>query len=219
MAVIRTLLPRKGIIQPRHGDNYEADLDHNWQIIDSALQDANDVQAAILTYAVAQWLQDINVSGVVSGFALSSSSTLAPALTSGVLYAQGTRYSPQNPVSPPAPASSTRYLWYNSHSGFYYTANSTPQAVGDALLGFVTTDSTRVTSTQNATKVYGFLPVTSPNAGNFTLTHNLGRTPVGAQIAMTSPGAVWFQTPFMFDSTSLYLAASDIGLSACIQVW
>ena len=30
MAVVRTVLPRKGIIQPQHGDNYEADLDANW---------------------------------------------------------------------------------------------------------------------------------------------------------------------------------------------
>lgn len=97
MAVIRTLLPRKGIIQPRHGDNYEADLDHNWLIIDSALQDANDVRAAIVPFTVAQWLQDTNVSGVVSGFALSSSPTLAPGLSPGVLYAQGARYSPSSP--------------------------------------------------------------------------------------------------------------------------
>ena len=27
MAIVRTVLPRKGIIQPRHGDSYEADLD------------------------------------------------------------------------------------------------------------------------------------------------------------------------------------------------
>jgi hypothetical protein len=219
MAVIRTILPRKGIIQPRHGDNYESDLDHNWQIIDAALQDANDVQAAILNTAVAQWLQDISISGVVSGFNLSSSSTLAPALACGVLYAQGIRFCPQAPAPPPAPANSTRYLWYNCQAGFYYTAALTPQAVGDALLGTVTTDSTRVISASNATKVYGFLPVTSPDSGNFTLPHNLGRTPVGAQVSMTSPGAIWFQTPLMFDSTSLYLSASDTGLSASVQVW
>ncbi len=47
MAVTRTVLPRKGIIQPRHGDNYEADLDQNWLTIDNLLQDAEDVQAAI----------------------------------------------------------------------------------------------------------------------------------------------------------------------------
>ncbi len=47
MAVTRTVLPRKGIIQPKHGDNYEADLDQNWLTIDNLLQDAADVQAAI----------------------------------------------------------------------------------------------------------------------------------------------------------------------------
>ena len=48
MAVVRTVLPRKGIIQPQHGDNYEADLDANWLTIDSSLQDAADVQAEVL---------------------------------------------------------------------------------------------------------------------------------------------------------------------------
>ena len=37
MAVVRTILPRKGLIEPQHGDNYEADVDTNWQIIDSLL--------------------------------------------------------------------------------------------------------------------------------------------------------------------------------------
>jgi len=29
MAVVRTVLPRKGIIEPQHGANYETDLDTN----------------------------------------------------------------------------------------------------------------------------------------------------------------------------------------------
>ncbi len=47
MAIVRTVLPRKGIIQPRHGDNYEADMDNNWSLIDSLLQDSGDLQAAV----------------------------------------------------------------------------------------------------------------------------------------------------------------------------
>jgi hypothetical protein len=53
MAVVRTVLPRKGIIQPQHGDNYETDLDQNWQTIDSLLQDADDVVAALTAGQVA----------------------------------------------------------------------------------------------------------------------------------------------------------------------
>lgn len=53
MAVTRTVLPRKGIIQPRHGDNYETDLDANWSTIDSLLQDADDVaEFNCIRYAV-----------------------------------------------------------------------------------------------------------------------------------------------------------------------
>lgn len=42
MAVNRTVLPRKGIIQPKHGDNYEADLDANWQLIDDNMMGKAD---------------------------------------------------------------------------------------------------------------------------------------------------------------------------------
>ncbi|HET7842462.1 MAG TPA: hypothetical protein VFM21_12690, partial [Terriglobia bacterium] len=68
MAVVRTVLPRKGIIQPQHGDNYEADLDANWLTLDSLLQDTSDIQAAVLTAGTVQGLlQDLGISGVVAG--------------------------------------------------------------------------------------------------------------------------------------------------------
>jgi hypothetical protein len=67
MAVVRTVLPRKGIIEPQHGSNYEADLDANWLTIDSLLQDANDVQNAIIAAGTVEaWLMDTGLSGVVS---------------------------------------------------------------------------------------------------------------------------------------------------------
>ena len=63
MAIVRTVLPRKGIIQPRHGDSYEADLDTNWSLLDSLLQDSADVQAAVLAAGTVEtWLQDRGVS-------------------------------------------------------------------------------------------------------------------------------------------------------------
>jgi hypothetical protein len=109
MAIVRTILPRKGIIQPKHGDNYETDLDTNWSLIDSLLQDGSDVQAAVLAAGTVEaWLKDRGISGVVSGFDLATSATLTPGLGVGVLYAQGKRYAPASAPDPgAAPASST----------------------------------------------------------------------------------------------------------------
>jgi len=220
MAVVRTILPRKGIIQPRHGDNYEADLDTNWQIIDSLLQDAADVQAAITAApTVAAWLQDRGLCGVISGFDLSTSANLTPGLAAGVLYAQGLRYAPGSPAPGPAPASSTSYLWCNAVSGFYYDLTGTPAAEGDAFLGTVTTDSSHVTAVANALHLFGRISVTAPVAGDFSITHSLGRVPRGALIYLTSGGALWFQSPDMFDATSLFLVASAAGLTAQIELW
>ncbi len=220
MAVTRVVLPRKGIIQPRHGDNYEADLDTNWQIIDSCLQDAADVQAAIAASgALASWLVDRGLSGVACGFDLSTSASLVPGVAPGVLYAQGIRFQSSAPDPGPPPAGAASYLWYNSQSGFYYSLACIPNQAGDAYLGKVVTDASHVTAVTSATKLYGRVPVTAPNAGNFTWPHNLGRAPAGALIYMTSGGALWFQSPTLFDATSLYLTSSDAGVSASIEVW
>jgi hypothetical protein len=220
MAVVRTILPRKGLIEPQHGDNYEADVDTNWQIIDSLLQDGTDVQAAITAAGtVAAWLQDRGMSGVISGFGLTTSAILTPGLAAGVLYAQGLRYAPGAPAPGPAPASSTSYLWYNAVGGFYYNLTGTPATRGDALIGTVTTDPTRVTAVVNATRLFSRISVTAPAAGNFSVTHSLGRVPLGALIYLTSGGALWFQSPTMFDATNLFLIASAAGLTAQVELW
>jgi hypothetical protein len=221
MAVIRTVLPRKGIIQPRHGDNYEIDLDTNWTVIDSLLQDATDVQAAVLAAGTVEaWLKDLSVCGVVSGFSLGTSTTLTPALATGVLYAQGKRYAPASAPNPgPAAASSTSYLFYNSASGFYYNLTGFATATGDAFLGRVVTDATRVTAVTDATKLYGQVVAAPGAAGSFALAHGLGRVPAGALIQMTSSGAIWFQSSAMYDATNLYLVASDGGVTAKVLLW
>jgi hypothetical protein len=36
---------------------------------------------------------------------------------------------------------------------------------------------------------------------------------------MTSGGAIWFQTPTMWDATNLYLVASAAGATAKVAVW
>lgn len=221
MAIVRTVLPRKGIIQPRHGDNYEADLDTNWQIIDSLLQDAADVQAAVAAAgSVETWLADRGLSGVISGFDLSTSATLTPGLAAGVLYAQGKRYAPGSAPSPgAAPGNATSHLWYNSATGFYYNQTGIAAVVGDAYLGQVTTNTTAVTSVVPATKLYGQVSVTASAPGNFSAPHRLGRTPAGAIIYMTSGGAIWFQSPTLYDETNLYLVASAAEITGKVQIW
>ena len=221
MAIVRTILPRKGIIQPRHGDNYETDLDTNWQIVDSLLEDSSDVEAAILAAGTVEaWLLDRGLSGVISGFTLSTSGTLTPGLTAGFLYAQGKRYAPASAPNPgAAPALSTSFLWRNSVTGFYYNLTGLPAVTGDAYLGSVVTNATQVTAVTTSSKVYGRIAVAAPAGGNFTVPHKLGRTPLGALIYMTSAGVVWFQPSPMFDATNLYLAASDAGLTAEVQIW
>jgi hypothetical protein len=220
MAVVRTVLPRKGIIEPKHGDNYETDLDTNWELLDSLLQDAADVQAAVLAAGTVEaWLQDRGLCGVVSGFLLSTSANLIPGLSAGVLYAQGKRYAPATAPDPgPAPASCTSHLWYNSASGFYYNLTGSPAANGDAYLGSVTTDATRVTAVATATKIYSHVLVTAAAAGSFNVEHRLGRAPLGALICMTSSGSVWFQSA-MWDGTNLYLVASDAGVTGKVLLW
>jgi hypothetical protein len=49
--------------------------------------------------------------------------------------------------------------------------------------------------------------------GIFTVAHGLGVTPTSAAIQMTSGGQIWFQSPTRFDSTNLYLVASDAGVT------
>ncbi len=220
MAIVRTVLPRKGIIEPQHGNNYETDLDTNWQTIDSLLQDANDVRNAVLAAGtVAAWLGDIGLSGVIAGFTLATSANLTPGLSPGVLYAQGMRWAPSSPTPSAAPASTTSFLWWSSITGFYFNLTGSPATPGDAYLGSVTTDATHVLAVTNATKVYGRLAVSAAAAGNFSINHNLGRAPLGAIIYMTSGGALWFQPTTLFDATNLYLTASDAGVTASIQIW
>lgn len=221
MAVVRTVLPRKGIIEPQHGENYESDLDTNWQIIDSLLQDANDVQTAVnAAGTVSTYLSDFGISGVASGFALSSSATLTPNVATGVLYAQGKRYAPASAPSVPAsPASATNYLFYNSSSGFYYNQTGVASTKGDAFLGIVTTGATAVTAVTGATKIFGQVTIAASAPGNFTVPHLLGRAPAGVALRMTSGGSVWFQSPTDMDAANLYLVSSGASVTAKVILW
>lgn len=55
--------------------------------------------------------------------------------------------------------------------------------------------------------------------GNFQVSHTLGKVPTGVILYMTSGGQVWFQSPIMFDSSNVYLVASDSGLTGFVQVF
>ena len=210
MAVTRTVLPRKGLVQSQHGlTGYESDQDGNWALLDANIAFLTDLQ-----------FPDLGINGVVSGFGLSVSATLTPGLAPGVLYAQGIRYAPVTaPALAPAPPNATSYLLSNSVSGFYYRSSPVAAAAGDALIGKVITNGTVVTAVTAATPIFGYVGVAATSAGNFTLPHLLGRKPVGVLILMTSSGAIWFQPSTLYDATNLYLVASGASTTAVIQVW
>jgi hypothetical protein len=210
MAVTRTILPRKGLVQPQHGlTGYEADQDANWALLDANVAFVSDLQ-----------FSDLGMDGVVSGFRLSAASTLTPGITPGVLYAQGRRYAPVvAPSLTAAPPSTTSYLFYNSLSGFYYQAGPAGAAGGDALIGKAVTSANAITQAIGSTPIFGYVNVSAAGVGNFTVPHLLGRKPLGAVILMTSNGTLWFQPSVLFDATNLYLAGSGAGVTAAVQVW
>ncbi len=83
--------------------------------------------------------------GVVAGFVLDNGAGLTPAITRGVLFAQGTMYRPVSaPALPAASASTRQHLHFNSSTGFYWSASRTPTTAGDAYLGWVLTDAAQV---------------------------------------------------------------------------
>ena len=213
MAVTRTVLPRKGLIQSQHGlTSYEADQDQNWALLDANVAFMSDLPLTPI--------QQLGFDGLISGFVLSSSSTLVPGITAGVLFAQGVGYAPATaPTLGPAPTSQTSYLFYNSVNGFYYQSSAVGAQSGDALVGLVTTSASAVIAVQQATPLYGAVSVAPSAAGNCTVPHLLGRVPLCAIIQMTSGGAIWFQTPTSYDGVNLYLVASASNLTGRVILW
>jgi len=63
------------------------------------------------------------------------------------------------------------------------------------------------------------LSLTPSTAGNFTVAHGLGVVPTGAYVSMTSGGAIWLQTPTHWDSTNIYLTASDPSITGIVAVF
>jgi hypothetical protein len=213
MAVTRTVLPRKGLIQSQHGlTSYEADQDQNWALLDANVAFMSDLPLTPI--------QQLGFDGLISGFVLSPSSTLVPGIAAGILFAQGVGYAPATaPTLGPAPASQTSYLFYNSVSGFYYQSSAVGAQAGDALVGVVTTSASAVIAVQQATPLYGAVSVAPSAAGNCTVPHLLGRVPLCAIIQMTSGGAIWFQTPTSYDGVNLYLVVSASNVTGRVILW
>ncbi len=218
MAIVRTVLPRKGFVQPQHGiTQYESDMDSNMSLLDANVAFMSDLASVVDTL-----VGDLGLSGVVSGFQLGTSNSLYPSLTAGVLYANGSRFAPSSPAPGAAPASATSYLFYqqeNFPSSFYYRNALAALDAGDAFIGVVVSSATQVTSVTQATTIFGKVSAAPGAPGNFTVPHLLGRTPIAAHIRMTSPGAIWWQSPTDVDDLNLYLVASDAGVTAKVQVW
>ena len=218
MAIVRTILPRKGLVQPQHGiTQYESDMDSNMSLLDANVAFLSDLDSIADTL-----VGDLGLNGVVTGFQLTPSNSLYPGVTNGILYANGSRYAPTSAALSAAPANGTSYLFYqqeNWPSSYYYRSVLSPLAPGDTFVGVVVTNQTQVTNVTQATTLFGQISVAPSGPGNFTVPHLLGRTPIGAQIRMTSPGAIWWQSPADVDAINLYLVASDAGVTAKVQVW
>ena len=218
MAIVRTVLPRKGLVQPQHGiTQYESDMDSNLAVLDAHVAFLSDL-ASVADSLVG----DLGLNGVVSGFRLAPSGTLYPNVTNGVLYANGSRYAPTVPAVTAAPPTATSYLFFQQENwpgSYYYRSVLSALNTGDAFVGVVVTNATQVTNVTQATSVFGQIPMAPAVPGNFTVAHLLGRFPVGASIRMTSPGAIWWQAPTDMDDLNLYLVASDAGVTAKVQVW
>jgi len=218
MAIVRTVLPRKGFVQPQHGiTQYESDMDGNMAMLDANVAFLSDLASVADTL-----VGDLGLNGVVSGFQLATSNSLYPSLTNGILYANGSRYAPTGPAPDAAPASATSYLFYqqeNWPSSFYYRSVLAALDPGDAFIGVIITNATQVTNVTQATALFGQIPVAPSAPGNFTVPHLLGRVPIGAHVRMTSPGAIWWQSPTDVDDVNLYLVASDAEVTAKVQVW
>jgi hypothetical protein len=65
---------------------------------------------------------------------------LVPAISQGILFAQGTMYAPAAaPVLPAAPNGRQSWLYYSSATGWYWGATPTPTTSDDACVGWVVT--------------------------------------------------------------------------------
>jgi hypothetical protein len=91
--------------------------------------------------AVVAWSSE---GGMFNGQLLELQDTVTPTITKGVLFANGAMYAPSVAPTLPQPTalavsgqSAMSWLWYNTTSGFYWTATNAPTVSDDAFLGWV----------------------------------------------------------------------------------
>ncbi len=131
MALVRTVLPRKSIVQPQHGASYETDVDNNWSIIDSLLQDSTDVSNAI---AAANF-----------GFTPTAGSLLTLNIASGKGFLNGVLTSYAGGTLA-LTAASTCYVYLDPASSLQPAFNTTGFLPGQLPVAVVVTGATAITS-------------------------------------------------------------------------
>jgi hypothetical protein len=94
-------------------------------------------------------------------------SGLVPSLSIGALFAQGTLWRPASAAAvPAAPANQFSYLAYNSTSGLYWTTNPAGTTAGDAVLGWVTTNSADLLAASDQNILVGGAATAAVGSGN-----------------------------------------------------
>jgi hypothetical protein len=98
-------------------------------------------------------------------------------------------------------------VWYQSVTQFdstnLYLVASDVGVTGKAVVFYAVSSSLAIAQ----------VALTPSAPGNFTVAHGLGVIPTSAAVQMTSGGQMWFQTPTRFDTTNLYLVASDSAIT------
>jgi hypothetical protein len=210
MAVLRTVLSRKGLIQSQHGlTGYEADQDANWLLLDSNVAFTSDLPGSLYPLAPGTGLNLL----IGAGYAWVAGSLIVYAGGSLAMAASATNYVFLNPAASYAPGSNT--------SGFPATSMPLAVVTTTALAISAITDR-RTPFMMPAAAASGpaaTISLTTAGPGNFTQAHSLGRAPTACLIELTSAGAIWFQTPTKYDVGNVYLVAADTGLTADLKLW
>jgi hypothetical protein len=209
MAVSRTVLPRKNLIQPQHGlTSYEADQDANWLLLDQNVAFVADIPSSLYQPTAGTGL----VLNIGQGWCFTPSGLITYAAGTLTLTASATNYVFLNPAATYAPGFNT--------SGF--PAGSLPIAVVATSATAITTLTDRRTPfmvvSPPAAGPAATISITTAAAGNFTQAHTLGRAPQACVIELKSAGSIWFQTA-KYDTGSVYLVAADSGIAADLKLW
>jgi hypothetical protein len=131
--------------------------------------------------------------------------TLAPGSPGNFTVAHG---APSTPTFALIEMTSNGTIWLQSPTSFdatnLYLTASAGSITGKAYVWVSPADA--------------IVPFTSA-AGNFTVAHPLGATPVIGLIELEGGGTVWFQNPTAYDSSNVYLTGSAAGIIGNVILW